>query len=247
MDILISSISQKQRVAFGNNDQKRLRSKGQWKLGGDTVRRMVFVVVLSVMIGLLMNFTSVRADFYKWIDDKGDVHFTDEYSNIPEKYLPVIETRKTPIESPVSSVNKKPTPEPAPESPKSVEQETSSVFRGVIKEIDKTARTIVVTGAVKTMVFPVPEDTTIITYFGKHILFTELRAEMSVVVEHIQKGEEIHTLKIKLETMPSGVETRQELKAEGKYEGPKYGGPTYAGPKYVGPKYEGPKYKAPKK
>ena len=199
------------------------------------------------MLGLLMNFPLVRADFYKWIDDKGDVHFTDEYSNIPEKYLPVIETRKAPIESPVPSINKKPTPELAPESSKPLEQETSSVFRGVIGEIDKTARTIVVTGAVNTMVFPIPEDTSITTYFGKHILFTELRTEMSVAVEHMQKGEEIHTLKIKLETMPSGVETKQELQGEGKYEGPKYGGPKYAGPKYVGPKYEAPKFKAPKK
>lgn len=205
------------------------------------MRREVLVVILSVMLGLLMNFTLVRADFYKWLDDKGDIHFTDEYSNIPEKYLPVIETRKAPIESSVPSIDKKPTPELTPESSKPVEQETSSVFRGVISEIDKTARTMVVKGAVKTMVFPVLEDTSITTYFGKHILFTELRTEMSVVVEHIQKGEDVNTLRIKVETMPSGVETKQGLQGEGKYEAPKYGGPKYVGPKYEGPKYQGPK------
>ena len=205
------------------------------------MRKKSFLVALSVIFGLLMNPILVHAEFYKWIDDKGDVHFSDEYSNIPEKYRPVIETRKTPIESSVPSINKKPAPELAPESSKPVEQKTSLLFRGVISKIDKAARTIVVMGAVKTMVFPVPEDTSITTYFGKHILFTELSTELSVVVEHIQKGEDIHTLKIKIETMPSGVKTKQEPEGEGKYEALKYGGPKYKGPKYVGPKYKAPK------
>jgi hypothetical protein len=199
------------------------------------------VLIAALTIGLLTIPFLVHAEVYKWIDDKGDFHFTDEYSNIPEKYRPVIETRETPIENSVSSINKKPTPELAPESSKPVEQETSLLFRGVISNIDKAARTIVVTGAVKTMVFPVPEHTSITTYFGKHILFTELSTEMSVVVEHIQKGEDIRTLKIKVETMASGVQTTQGSQGEGKYEAPKYGGPKYGGPKYEGPKYKGPK------
>jgi len=211
------------------------------------MRRKSFLVALSVIFGLLMNPILVHAEFYEWIDDKGDVHFTDEYSNIPEKYRPVIETRKTPIESSVPSINKKPTLELAPESSKPVEQETSLVFRGMISQIDKAARTIVVTGAVKTMVFPVPEDTSITTYFGKHILFTELSTEMSVVVEHIQKGENIHTLKIKIEAMPSGLETKQGPDEKVKYEAPKYETPKNVAPKYVGPKYGGPQYKAPKR
>jgi hypothetical protein len=90
------------------------------------MRKKSFLVALSVIFGLLMNPILVHADyFYKWIDDKGDVHFTDEYSNIPEKYRPVIETRKTPIESSVPIINKKPTSELVPESSKPVEQETS--------------------------------------------------------------------------------------------------------------------------
>ena len=63
------------------------------------MRKKVFIVVLSVILGLLMIPFLVHAEFYKWIDDKGDIRFTDEYSNIPEKYLPVAETQWFPKET----------------------------------------------------------------------------------------------------------------------------------------------------
>jgi len=42
-------------------------------------------------IGLLMIPFMVLAETYKWIDDKGGVHFTDDYSTIPEKYRQINE------------------------------------------------------------------------------------------------------------------------------------------------------------
>lgn len=80
------------------------------------MRRRVLIVVLSVMLGLLMNPVFVYAEFYKWIDDQGTVHFTEEYSNIPEKYLPLVETRKTTTGSPLPGIVNKPPPEIATES-----------------------------------------------------------------------------------------------------------------------------------
>jgi aspartyl protease family protein len=37
-------------------------------------------------------------EMYKWVDEKGTVHFTDDLSKIPEKYRPEAETRKSTIE-----------------------------------------------------------------------------------------------------------------------------------------------------
>ncbi|MEW6376050.1 MAG: DUF4124 domain-containing protein [Thermodesulfobacteriota bacterium] len=42
---------------------------------------------------LLLLFTTELsyAEVYKWVDEKGGVHFTDDFLQIPEKYRPVIE------------------------------------------------------------------------------------------------------------------------------------------------------------
>lgn len=211
------------------------------------MRKKVLVVVLGVTFGLLMNPILSRADFYKWVDDQGNVHFTDQYPNIPEKYLPFAETRQTPIESSPPAVKEKPTLDLSAKSSEPAEQEASLVFRGVISGIDRNLRTIMVAGAVRTMVFPVPENTRITTDFGNPLLFTDLSTDMRVSVEHIQKGEDIQTLKIKTETMASGSPTEQKPGEKGGYEAPKYQGLKYEGTKYQGPKYQKPKYQGPKK
>src|SRR4030042_6951658 len=48
------------------------------------MRKMVFMVGLT--IGFLMIPFSIHAEVYKWIDDKGTIHFTVDYSNIPSPY-----------------------------------------------------------------------------------------------------------------------------------------------------------------
>jgi len=50
---------------------------------------------------------------YKWVDEKGTVHFTDDLSKIPERYRPEAETRKPPKET------KKPSPPMVEEKPSS--------------------------------------------------------------------------------------------------------------------------------
>jgi clan AA aspartic protease (TIGR02281 family) len=44
---------------------------------------------------------------YKWVDEKGTVHFTDDLSNIPEKYQESAETRKPPKETPTPQPQEK--------------------------------------------------------------------------------------------------------------------------------------------
>jgi len=98
----------------------------------------------------------------------------------------------------------------------SVAQETLLVFSGVISkvDVDNVARTIVVTGEGKGMVFPVSEDTTIKMDYGKDVPFATLKNGMSVSVEYIKKGDDIHPLKIKINTGPSGFGKKQKEKQE---------------------------------
>jgi len=49
---------------------------------------LVIILVLAVIV------PSSYGEMYKWVDEKGTVHFTDDLSNIPEKYRENAETRK---------------------------------------------------------------------------------------------------------------------------------------------------------
>jgi hypothetical protein len=44
------------------------------------------VLVAAFVIGFLMIPFLVHAEVYKWMDDKGTIHFTDDYGNIPSSY-----------------------------------------------------------------------------------------------------------------------------------------------------------------
>jgi len=178
------------------------------------MRKKVFILVLSVILGLIMIPFLVHAQFYKWIDDKGDIRFTDEYSNIPEKYLPVAETQWFPKESSLPSIEEKPTPALAPKSSEPLVQETPRLFSGVINKVDYGARTIVVTGEVKDMAFLVSEGTRIETDFGKNVPFAELKTAMSVTIEYMENGDDIHPLSIRVSTMPGGFGKKQKEKQE---------------------------------
>jgi len=51
------------------------------------------LILLCVTL-LVISIPSSYAQMYKWVDDKGTVHFTDDLSTIPEKYREDAETRK---------------------------------------------------------------------------------------------------------------------------------------------------------
>ena len=50
------------------------------------------------------------AEMYKWVDEKGTVHFADDPSRIPEKYRRDAESRSTPKETPSPKSQEKPEP-----------------------------------------------------------------------------------------------------------------------------------------
>src|SRR3972149_4088095 len=67
---------------------------------------LLFIVILVVLV------SSSYGEMYKWVDEKGTVHFTDDIANIPEKYRQDIETRK-PLQE-TSAPQPQETPKPSP-------------------------------------------------------------------------------------------------------------------------------------
>jgi clan AA aspartic protease (TIGR02281 family) len=53
---------------------------------------MRFIILLIILLTVLVP--SGYAEMYKWVDEKGTIHFTDDPSSIPEKYREDAETRK---------------------------------------------------------------------------------------------------------------------------------------------------------
>lgn len=50
-----------------------------------TIRSILFTLLVVMVVGLT-TFKPCYAEIYKWIDEKGTVHFTEDPSKIPERY-----------------------------------------------------------------------------------------------------------------------------------------------------------------
>jgi len=64
---------------------------------------IIFVTLLFIF---LFPASASSGEFYKWVDKKGSVHFTDNYQQIPREYRDQIETRKMPDTKVQKSENK---------------------------------------------------------------------------------------------------------------------------------------------
>jgi len=69
---------------------------------------MRFIILLIILLTILVP--SSYAEMYKWVDEKGTVHFTDDPSSIPEKYRQDAETRKPSKEISTPRPQEKPKP-----------------------------------------------------------------------------------------------------------------------------------------
>jgi len=78
-------------------------------------RKMRSILLLIIILGVLV--ASSYGEMYKWVDEKGTVHFTDDLSSIPEKYREDAETRNPPQEPP--------TPKPQEDSKPSLPEKVS--------------------------------------------------------------------------------------------------------------------------
>jgi hypothetical protein len=73
--------------------------------------------ILFILVGMItLPFVAGGQEIYQWVDEKGTVHFTDEISQIPEKYQDQVKKKKIPNEptpsSPIKSPRDKPRPAP---------------------------------------------------------------------------------------------------------------------------------------
>jgi clan AA aspartic protease (TIGR02281 family) len=65
------------------------------------------ILCVAILIGIA---SLAFGDMYKWVDEKGTVHFTDDYSKIPEWYRTEVESREVPKEPSPSPAKAKPIP-----------------------------------------------------------------------------------------------------------------------------------------
>jgi clan AA aspartic protease (TIGR02281 family) len=75
------------------------------------IERAAFFILILVILPL-----SGYGEMYKWVDEKGTAHFTDDLSNIPEKYRLDVEMRKTPQEVSLPETKGKNPPPPTPQT-----------------------------------------------------------------------------------------------------------------------------------
>ncbi len=159
----------------------------------------------------------IHAEVYKWIDEKGNVHFTDQYLSIPEEFRQQIEKRsssevstpamgdrqeKEKFPNPIEKEKTEGTPVDIPSEPSSVggTPEMPLIFSGKIISIDPGERTLTVEGKEGTIEFIVPESIRIATDFGNSVPFKELWRGMLVTVEYWKKGKIVYPLRIKINT-----------------------------------------------
>ena len=64
-----------------------------------TMRKTIKVFALMAALTLfLLDCPSRAKDVYKWVDEKGTVHFSEDESNVPEKYRDQLEKKSLPEE-----------------------------------------------------------------------------------------------------------------------------------------------------
>jgi clan AA aspartic protease (TIGR02281 family) len=73
---------------------------------------MRLIILLIMMLAVFVP--SSYGEMYKWVDEKGTVHFSDDPSSIPEKFRQDAETRKPPKETSTSKPQEMPKPSSSP-------------------------------------------------------------------------------------------------------------------------------------
>ena len=181
--------------------------------GGDTMKNTVLIAALTVSL-LMIPFLG-HAEVYKWVDEKGTVHFTDDNSRIPEKYGQQVEKRSF-SEDPKPMMEERKTESKTAGIPFSSSGmgETPLLFSGMISNLG--SGTIVVTGEGKDMVFLVSEDTNIKTDYGQKVSFSELKNGRPVTVEYIKKGDDNHARSVTVSILQAGTTNAVEKDKDGK-------------------------------
>ena len=76
------------------------------------MKRTIFFILI-----LIISVPPVYGEMYKWVDEKGTVHFTDDISSIPEQHRERVEERKAPKETGAPEPKAKLSPSPTSKAP----------------------------------------------------------------------------------------------------------------------------------
>jgi len=57
--------------------------------------KRIAIILSTIIFGLQLHSQLAHAEIYKWVDEKGTVHFADDPSTIPEKYRDNVKSRTT--------------------------------------------------------------------------------------------------------------------------------------------------------
>jgi clan AA aspartic protease (TIGR02281 family) len=172
-------------------------------------------VIFLIFIFLTVWVPSGYGEMYKWVDEKGTVHFTDDLSSIPEEYRQNAETRKPPKEIPTPQPKEKPASMP---SPKISEGEGISIdlirkgelsllevfLNGRVKQyfvVDTGASfTVINRATAKELGITVDENTPFIPVFtASSLIFTPL-----VTLQSIRVGQaEVENVDVLIHDLPS--------------------------------------------
>jgi len=73
-------------------------------------------IILFILVGMIaLPFVAGGQEIYQWVDEKGTVHFTDDFGQIPEKYQDQVKEKKTPPEPAPSPTTRPPQSKASPE------------------------------------------------------------------------------------------------------------------------------------
>ena len=169
-------------------------------------------VIATFTVFLLMIPCIVHAAIYKWIDEKGTVHFTDDESTIPAKYRQQVENIVLPEGSKfITEGGGKGNETAGSPTAGSLEQDVSLWSSGVISRTD--TGTIVVTVEGKDIVFFVSSNTRITTDNEKNVSASELKKGRPVTIEYIQQDDKnvARSIRVTLfqEKAPPAVEQQE--------------------------------------
>ena len=88
------------------------------------MKRTIFFILI-----LIISVSSVYGEMYKWVDEKGTVHFTDDISSVPEEHRERVEDRKAPKETAAPEPKEKLSPSPTSKAPEPERFEASLLRR----------------------------------------------------------------------------------------------------------------------
>jgi clan AA aspartic protease (TIGR02281 family) len=99
---------------------------------------LFFIIIFAVLV------STSYGEMYKWVDEKGTVHFTDDLSSIPEKFRQNAETRKPPKEISTPQAKEKPQSTPPPKS-----SETGGMTIDLLQKGELSLVEVILNGRVK--------------------------------------------------------------------------------------------------